>query len=138
MRSNSFLFIAIGVMLLLDIYIFQVFKTIINPLSVRGRLVAIILFWLLSVLSILFAAFIPYFQRHLPPGQFFYIAFTIVLGLFLAKVIAVAFFLIDDIRRGIQWFITRLAGKSKPSDALTNGDSISRSAFLSWLGFIAG
>jgi uncharacterized protein len=60
-----------------------------------------------------------------------------VIGLFLFKLFAAIFFLIDDIRRGIQW----LAGKvfSRQTNGGETGDEkIGRSVFLSWLGLAVG
>lgn len=138
MRNNSFFWILMGVMLLIDLYIYQAFKTIIEPLSNRPRLALSIGYWAISVISILFIGFLPYLQLHQPSKHFLNFAFSILTGIFFAKILAVVFFLIDDIRRGIQWVYTRISSSSTATVAITEGEAITRSAFLSWLGFIAG
>jgi predicted MPP superfamily phosphohydrolase len=60
-----------------------------------------------------------------------------VIGLFLGKLITVIFFLVDDIRRLIQWITGKLFFRNTEGEQLTE-DGISRSAFLSWLGLAAG
>ena len=63
--------------------------------------------------------------------------FAIAIGLFLAKIVAIVFLLVDDIRRGLQW----IAGKAffnNPEINDMTSDGISRSTFLSWLGLAAG
>ena len=62
--------------------------------------------------------------------------FATVIGLFLAKFIAVVFFLVDDIRRLLQWVTGKLFFRNTEGEQL--GENISRSAFLSWLGLAAG
>ena len=47
------------------------------------------------------------------------------------------FFLIDDIRRIIQWAVGKLIYSNTEGEAI-NGDGISRSVFLSWIGLAAG
>ena len=60
-----------------------------------------------------------------------------IIGLFLAKLTALVFFIVDDLRRGIQW----LAGKlflNNTETASLGDEGINRSTFLSWLGIAAG
>ncbi len=63
--------------------------------------------------------------------------FAIILGLFIAKLVAALFFLIDDIRRLVQWTGGKILPGNKETDIL-GSESISRSVFLSWTGMIAG
>ena len=63
--------------------------------------------------------------------------FATIIGLFLAKITGVVFFLVDDIRRGIQWIAGKLFFSNTAGENMS-GDGISRSAFLSWLGITAG
>ncbi|MEI9957440.1 MAG: metallophosphoesterase [Ferruginibacter sp.] len=65
--------------------------------------------------------------------------FATVIGFFLAKVTAGVFFLLDDIRRFIQWSALKLFSGNNAGDIGYYGDEgISRSAFLNWLGLAAG
>ncbi|WP_332737039.1 metallophosphoesterase [Flavihumibacter sp.] len=63
--------------------------------------------------------------------------FAVVVGLFFAKLIAVLFFVADDLRRGMMWIVGKLY--SNPSVPVSqSADGITRSAFLSWMGLAAG
>jgi len=64
--------------------------------------------------------------------------FAMIAGLFFAKLIASLFFVVDDVRRGIQWAGTKLFFKPKEAGITPVGDGISRSVFLSWAGMLAG
>jgi len=62
--------------------------------------------------------------------------FATLIALFFSKAIAVLFFLIDDIRRLVQWLFSKfLFGNT---DVEISTDGISRSTFLTWLGLAAG
>src|SRR5205085_398176 len=58
--------------------------------------------------------------------------------LFFAKLIASIFFLVDDMRRGIQWIAGKLFFSNTEGEALQQGEKISRSVFLSWTGMLVG
>ena len=60
-----------------------------------------------------------------------------VIGLFIAKLVAVLFFLVDDVRRGIQWVVSKIFVPISDG-SIPCGEGISRSAFMSWLGLAAG
>jgi predicted MPP superfamily phosphohydrolase len=62
---------------------------------------------------------------------------AIAIGLFLCKLIASVFFLVDDIRRGIQWLSGKLFFRNTEGAQLED-EGISRSIFLSWLGLAVG
>jgi predicted MPP superfamily phosphohydrolase len=64
--------------------------------------------------------------------------FALVLGLFFAKLIAAVFFLVDDVRRAVQWAAGKLFFQNTEGENLQQGEKISRSVFLSWAGMIAG
>lgn len=135
MRSAPGIIIFILVMLVLDFYIFQGFKTITADSRHRNNLY--ILFWIISAICILafltFAVTSPDFIGK----KFRSYLFAIVIGLFIAKLVAVIFFVIDDLRRIIQWIASKLMFRNTEV-AQMESDGISRSAFLSWLGFLSG
>lgn len=135
MRSAPGIIIFILVMLALDFYIFQGFKTISADSRYRNNLN--ILFWIISGICILafltFAVTGPDFIGK----KFRSYLFAIVIGLFIAKLVAVIFFVIDDLRRIIQWIASTLMFRNTEV-AQMEGEGISRSAFLSWLGFLSG
>jgi predicted MPP superfamily phosphohydrolase len=62
--------------------------------------------------------------------------FATVIGLFFAKLLATVFFLIDDIRRLIQWAVGKIFFRNTEGDI--GGEGITRSVFLSWIGLAVG
>jgi hypothetical protein len=94
-------------------------------------------YWGLSALAIISFLLFLFTDQQFLGKRFRTYLFATAIGLFLAKLVAIVFFLVDDIRRGIQW----IAGKvffNNPELSDMSGDGISRSAFLSWLGLAAG
>jgi uncharacterized protein len=137
MRSPFGAFIFVAVMLLLDTYVFQAVKTVSQSASPKTRTIIYIIFWSLSLFAV--AGFLLFaFSGHdfLPKKVRTYL-FATILGLFLAKFVAVIFFLVDDVRRVIQWIVGKLFNNKTEAETIS-GDGISRSVFLSWLGLGIG
>jgi len=63
--------------------------------------------------------------------------FATIVGLFFAKIIAVVFFMLDDVRRGIQWASSKLFFQNTEGESI-GSERISRSVFLSWVGLASG
>ena len=138
MRSSPFWWILLGFMVLLDIYVFQVVKVISQSAGPKTKLIIYSVYWTISVTAILTLILLPYISFHLNnfPKAVRSTLFAVIAGLFLAKLIASVFFLVDDIRRGIQWVAGRLFFSG--TENLQQGEKISRSVFLSWAGALAG
>lgn len=108
MRTPIGVFITIAVMLLLDTYIFQAVKAVSHSVSPRARAIIYSLYWGLTALAIIcFLLFVYTDQNFLGKKVRTYL-FASVIGLTLAKMVAVVFFLVDDVRRGIQWVAGKL------------------------------
>jgi predicted MPP superfamily phosphohydrolase len=138
MRNSPFWWILIVLMVLLDIYVFQAVKIIANPASSRVRTFIYGGYWLISVAAIIVLLILPYLHFAHQAKILRTTIFAIVLGLFFAKLIAAIFFLIDDVRRGIQWAAGRIFFQNTEGEGLHQGERISRSVFLSWGGMLAG
>ena len=137
MRNSGFLWVIVGIMLVLDIYIFQIVKWIVPFSWPRLRLAISVLYWLLSVSVIVILIALPYINYESWPKPIRTYVFAIIVGLFFSKLIASMFFAMDDIRRGATWIIGKLfSNPSVPVSETTEG--ITRSAFLSWLGMAVG
>ncbi|HWB91924.1 MAG TPA: metallophosphoesterase [Puia sp.] len=136
MRSPRFLLIIVVVALLIDLYVFQAIKTVTHGLSPRWKLTVYSLHWGFAVLAVL--CFLAPIFLHFQYTRVYNYLFAIIAGLYIAKLLTVAFLLIDDIRRVIQWGIGKLS--SRPGGGAVSGGelSISRSTFLSWLGMGLG
>ncbi|HEV8080086.1 MAG TPA: metallophosphoesterase [Chitinophagaceae bacterium] len=137
MRSPAFILIFTIVMVLLDTYVFQAIKMVSHAASPRTKTIIYSIYWAISILAIIgFLIFVLTGPDFFPRKVRTYL-FATVIGLFLGKLIAVIFFLVDDIRRLIQWITGKLFFRNTEGEQLTE-DGISRSAFLSWLGLAAG
>jgi uncharacterized protein len=137
MRTPLGVTIFIAIMLLLDTYVFQAVKSVSQALSPKARAIIYSVYWGLTAIAIISFLLFVYTEQDFLGKKVRTYLFATVIGLFLAKVTAVTFFLIDDIRRAIQWGYTKLFLHNKPvNDAVSEG--ITRSAFLNWLGLAAG
>lgn len=124
-------------MLLVDFYVFQSVKLVSASLSPRTRLVVYAIYWSITLLAVVFFLVLPYLDYHtLPPLVRTYV-FAMIIGLFIAKLVAALFFVLDDLRRLLQWG-GGLAISAFSSGAPSSGEGISRSLFLSWLGMGVG
>ena len=137
MRSTFGTFIFIAVMLLLDAYVFQAVKTVSQSASPKMRTLIYIIYWAITFITIVgFLIYVFESPAFLSKRIKTYL-FATIIGLFLAKFTAIIFFLVDDIRRCIQWAAGKLFYNDTESE-IKSGDTISRSVFLSWLGLGVG
>ena len=137
MRTPLGVIIFIAFMLLLDTYFFQAIKSVALSASPKTRTVIYGIYWALTIIAVAgFLLFIYSGQEFLGKKVRTFL-FATIIGLFLAKITGVVFFLVDDIRRGIQWIAGKLFFSNTAGENMS-GDGISRSAFLSWLGITAG
>jgi len=124
-------------MLLLDLYVFQAVKAVSSGASARTRQIIYIAYWALSAITIILLLLMPYTNYEKWPRAVRTYLFATILGLFFAKIIAVVFFLIDDIRRVVQWASGKIFFRNTEAEGF-GAEGISRSVFLSWLGIGAG
>lgn len=136
MRNPGFLWIMIGIMVVLDLYVFQAIK-VVAPSSPKLRLTVFILYWIVSVFCLTILILLPNINYENWPKSSRTYVFATIVGLFFSKLVATLFLIIDDIRRGCMWIIGKLF--SNPSVEITQAsEGITRSTFLSWLGLAAG
>ena len=138
MRNSPFWWILIGFMALLDFYVFQAVRVLTQSAGSKAKLIIHISYWTISGLALITLIILPYLhfgtQHKLLKNTFF----AIIVGLFFSKIIASIFFLVDDLRRGIQWVAGKLIFTGTEGETMEQGVKISRSAFLSWAGALAG
>ena len=137
MRTPLSAFIFIAILLLIDVYIFQAVKAVSVSASPRSRTIIYNTYWVISALVVLGFLIFSIVKPEAMPKVLRTYLFAIMIGIFLAKLTAVFFVLIDDIRRGIQWLVVKVFYSIRQVDTEST-ENISRSAFLSWLGLIAG
>ncbi|MBC7721191.1 MAG: metallophosphoesterase, partial [Pedobacter sp.] len=124
-------------MLLLDFYVYQAVKTVSLNGSDRSKLFIQIVYWTLSIVTLACLLSLPYIQALQTNKIFRNYVFAVLVGLFLAKLIGSVFFLIDDLRRGLVWIISKFSS-SKDIAFTEEVTGISRSTFLSWVGLGVG
>ncbi len=135
MRNSGFIWVVIAIMALLDIYIFQAVKVVSQ--HSRFRMLIYTSYWTFSIAAIILLMILPFFNYLNWPKFIRTYMFATIVGVFLGKLLTFLFLLVDDIRRGVTWLVTRLFGE-QTVDASQIAQGISRSVFLSWIGIAAG
>jgi predicted MPP superfamily phosphohydrolase len=133
--AGSWIFIII--LLVVDIYVFQAIKSVTLTSAPRVRWMIYGTYWGISILALslmLSLVFTNYETWHRTLRTYL---FAGIMGLFFAKLIASAFFLIDDVRRIMQWAASFVLPNLNPKNTGT-GTGITRSTFISWLGIAVG
>lgn len=121
--------------LCLDIYVFMAVRTVFMGASPKVRLIVYTFYWVISGAALLLLLLMPYVNyREWHPLVRSY-AMALLMGLFLAKLLAAVFLLLDDGRRLIQWAIRQFNGRTKD---LAPVAGISRSQFFTRLGLLVG
>jgi len=137
MRRSGFRWVIIAIMLLLDLYVFQAVKLVSHDLPQKIKLIIYGLYWSVSVVAVVLLALMPYISYDSWPRAVRTYLFATIVGLFFAKIIAVVFFMLDDVRRGIQWASSKLFFQNTEGESI-GSERISRSVFLSWVGLASG
>lgn len=136
MRSSPVWLIMAGLMVLLDLYVFQVVKSVSAAAGSKTRTAIYISYWVISLAALVILFVLPLLNLDNYSKGIRSTIFAIIIGLFLAKILAAVFFLIDDARRLIQWIVSRVTSNS--AEGQSESERISRSAFLNWLGIGLG
>ena len=136
MRSSPVWLILAGFMILLDLYVFQIIKTVSNG-SPKTRSIIFTSYWTISIIALIVLFILPLLNLDNYSKGVRSTVFAIIIGFFLAKLIASVFFLVDDIRRGIQWLVGKIFFRNTEGEQIEES-KISRSIFLSWLGIAVG
>lgn len=126
-------------MLLLDIYVFQAVKVVTQNAAPKTRFLIHSIYWVVSIGALVILFFWPYITS----GNWFrnwkVYLFAVIIGIFLAKLLAVVFFLVDDVRRVFVWIYTKfIPQKNNSNDVAELTTGIPRSVFLSWMGIAFG
>src|SRR6476661_420164 len=136
MRSSPFWIIFAGLMLILDFYVFQIIRLLSGNSGAKAKTIIFASYWSISILAILILFLLPLFDNI--PKATRSTLFAIIIGIFLSKLIASVFFLLDDLRRGIQWLAAKLLFRNTEGEGIQESGRISRSVFLSWFGLAFG
>lgn len=137
LRTPIGAFIVIAILLLMDTYIFQAIRAVSQSASPKIKMIIYSVYWTLSAIAVICFLLFVFTEQSFMGKRFRTYLFATFIGLFMAKLVAILFFLVDDIRRGIQWIIGRTTKPYYMPEAVAS-EGISRSAFLSWLGLALG
>ncbi|RYF86504.1 MAG: hypothetical protein EON98_03520 [Chitinophagaceae bacterium] len=138
MRSSPFWLVIAGFMIVLDIYFFQILKLLTSSATPKTRGIITVSYWTVSILVVVLLLILPYLNLDNIQKGLRSTVFAVLVGLFLFKLFAAIFFLLDDIRRGVQWLWGKFFFQDSSGEGLQSSPGISRSLFLSWLGIAVG
>ncbi len=136
MHFRRLVYWVVGILVLIDLYVFQAVKAIAYHSSHRVKFWAYLSYWVITGLGLGFILLAPLLHVENWPKTVRGVVVTLVLGLYVAKIFTVFFLVLDDIRRFFQWVIEKVFPGEIP-DALKDS-SISRSKFMSQLGLLVG
>lgn len=137
MRTPFGSFIVILIMVLLDVYVFMAIKSVSHSASSKMRSILFSAYWAVSVIAILGLLIFIFTGPDFLHKKIRTYLFASILAFVFAQLVATVFFLIDDVRRMIQWTAGKVFFRNTEISTMS-GDGISRSVFLSWLGLAAG
>ena len=137
MRSTGFIAIIAVFMAAIDLYVFQVVKMLSASSSQKTKSIIFTVYWSISIAIIILFILLPLLNAERWPKNFRNYVFVTIIGIFFAKVLASVFFLVDDLRRVIQWAVAKIFFHNTEGESQIS-EGISRSVFLSWLGFGIG
>jgi len=141
MRSPLGVIIFVALCILLDIYIFQSLRVVMRNNTEIAKTYVFYFYWGISAVSALVFLSLPFLHQRIIGKLAQSYLVSILFGIFIAKLLAVFIFLTDDLRRFVQWTFTRLfstRAQAGISGLSNQGEVISRSVFMSWLGLAAG
>src|SRR5690606_1952152 len=97
----SWLFIVL--ILLIDLYVFQAVKLVVQSSGVKIKYAIYVLYWTLSAAVVITLALLPYIHLDNWPKTLRTYWIAIVIGIFLSKAFTAIFLAVDDLRRALQW-----------------------------------
>jgi predicted phosphodiesterase len=123
--------------IIVDFYCFQAVKTVSHSGSPKTKAIVYGIYWVITVVTVVGFLLFAFGGPELLPRKLRTYLFAIIMGFFLAKLVAIIFILVDDIRRAIQWTVGKIFN-SNSVVAEGKETGITRSVFLSWLSLALG
>ncbi len=137
MRTPVGATIIVSIMILLDFYVFSALQSVSASASEKTRTVIFVLYWMVTILAIAGLVLFIFTDATFMSKKVRTYLFATILAFVFAQIVSTVFFLVDDVRRVIQW-IAQKAFSKKTEVAQLGGDNIPRSVFLNWIGLAAG
>ncbi len=129
MRNPVFISILLLVLIIIDFYIYQVIKHLLQGSGPGVKTGVTIIYWFICIVSL--GSFLlfpylnnPYFRQYI---------FSMSMGWMFTQLLMALVFLIDDIRRGTFWTLGKITSYTG-AQFINTENGIPRSTFLSWLG----
>ena len=141
MRSPIGVIIFVLFCVILDWYVFSSVKTVSMSYGQKTRTWISIVYWSISVTSAVFFLSLPFLHQRVLGKLAKNYFFSILIGLFIAKLVSIVFFAADDLRRFFQWSYLRVftsSAKAGIAAPIEEELTIPRSVFMSWLGIGLG
>lgn len=137
MKTPFMVFVLIAILILLDLYVFSAIRSLSASALPRTKAIIFYSYWFLTLITISTILFMSFSDPKLISRVTRSYLLAIIIGLTVSKIAAATFFLIDDIRRLVQWLVAKFMFTNTETSQI-NDDKISRSVFLSWMGVAAG
>ena len=137
MRTPMGAAIIVAIMIILDFYVFSALKSVSQGASEKTRTFIYAIYWVIALIALAGLILFIFTDSNFMSKKIRTYFFATVLGFVFAQIIASVFFLVDDVRRLIQWAAGKVFFRNTEIDTMS-GDKINRSVFLSWLGLAAG
>lgn len=126
------------ILFLIDLYVFQGVKLLIQGRSLSTQRIVIWSYWIVSALSIFVLFLGQWIDWHTWPKALRVYTFAMIFVIYLTKIFITVFMLIDDIIRLFRYVFGWLAIKFSSSKEVSDTFRISRLDFLVKTGFIVG
>jgi predicted MPP superfamily phosphohydrolase len=137
MKTPFMVFVLIAILIILDLYVFAAIRSLSSSALPRTRSIIFYSYWFLTLITISTILFLTFSDPKLISRVTRSYLLAIIIGLTVSKIAAATFFLIDDIRRFMQWVVAKFMFTNTETSQI-NDAKISRSMFLSWVGVAAG
>ena len=137
MRSPLCAFVFLTFMFLLDVYVFQAVKTVSHSVSPKAKSIVYAIYCGITAITIIGFLLFAFGGPELLTRKLKTYLFAVIMGFFLAKLVAIIFILLDDIRRVIQWAVGKIVHYNSVAE-VGNETGISSSVFLSWFSLALG
>ena len=137
MRTPLGTTIIVSIMIMLDFYMFSALQSVSRLASERTQTIIYVLYWLVALLAIAGLVLFIFTDTTFMTKKVRTYLFATILAFVFAQIVSSVFFLVDDVRRIIQWIAQKIFTRNIGT-AQIEGDNIPRSVFLNWVGLAAG
>jgi len=132
------LFILTGIVLLLDLYVFQAVRLVTRDISVPAARVIYFAYWSITAVTLLILFSASFTDWHSWPKAVRVYSFSFIVIFLISKLFVLIFLLADDLGRVVRWGYAQVNGNisEKTISSKTAKAGISRSQFIVRLGLI--